>query len=109
MKDSAVEAERLYRSGNHPGELFPPIIYVPCGPARNDNELEVDLRLMSDGRLALPVYSAMDRLVAKCGPGQPWRVFFSTDLERIRLATGFDMIVLDVDIPEELRRTGVNS
>jgi hypothetical protein len=51
------------------------------------------------------VYSAMDRLAAHCGPHQPWTVMLTKDLERLRETTGFTLILLDLDIPPELRRT----
>jgi len=81
-------------------------VYVPCAPAQSEGELTIDLRPTKDGRLAMLVYSSMDRLIAYCGPAQPWTVMATQDLEQARLATGFELILLDLDIPEELRRTG---
>jgi hypothetical protein len=46
----------------------------------------------------------MDRLIAHCGSAQPWTVMVTKDLEQLRTATGFELILLDLDIPEELRR-----
>ena len=88
-----------------PAAVFPPVVYVPCSPDQTPGELTVDLRTARDGRLALLVYSAMDRLIAHCGPAQPWTVMVTKDLEQARLATGFELILLDLDIPQELRRT----
>jgi hypothetical protein len=86
---------------------FPPLVYVPCAPERpGDTELSVDLRMTRDGRMAMLVYSALDRLVDKAGPSQPWTVMLTRDLEDVRLRTGFDLVCLDMDIPEEFRRTG---
>jgi hypothetical protein len=51
---------------------FPPVVYVPCSllnPA--DDHMSVDLRPARDGRLALLVYSALDRLVTCCGDKPP--------------------------------------
>jgi hypothetical protein len=47
------------------------VVYIPCAPAPSADELIIDLRATRDGRLALLAYSAMDRLVAHCGPHQP--------------------------------------
>lgn len=86
--------------------VFPPVVYVPCAPIRDpDSELVVDLRRTRDGRMALLVYSALDRLVDCCGAQQPWTLVAATDLERIRVATGFELVLLDVEIPEEHRQT----
>jgi hypothetical protein len=88
-----------------PGQVFPPVVYVPCSPEQNSEELAVDLRRTRDGRLALLVYSAMDPLIAHCGSAQPWTVMLTRDLEQVRLATGVELIFLDLDVPPELRRT----
>ena len=86
---------------------FPPLVYVPCAPEQpGDTELRVDLRETRDGRMALLVYSALDRLVDKAGPSQPWTVMLTRDLEDVRLRTGFDLVFLDMDVPTEFRRAG---
>lgn len=84
---------------------LPPYVYVPCAPfKRGDTDLTVDLRSTRSGQIALLVYSALDRLVDSCGPEQPWTVLPATELEQVRVATGFELILLDVCIPEHLRR-----
>ncbi|WP_255658017.1 SAV_915 family protein [Actinoplanes sp. L3-i22] len=64
----------------------------------------MDLRRTRAGQLALLVYSALDRLVDCCGAAQPWTVVPATQLERIRETTGVELILMDVSIPEHLRR-----
>ncbi len=84
---------------------FPPVVYVPCSPlAPNDDSLVVDLRSTRDGRLALLVYSALDRLANCCGDMQPWVVMPTANLEKVRVETNFELILLDVVIPDEFRR-----
>ncbi len=84
---------------------FPPVVYVPCErPPAPDGELTVDLRRTRDGQLALLVYSALDRLVSCCGPQQPWVVMPTASLEQVNERARFDMILLDMDIPEEHQR-----
>ncbi|MGH3927809.1 MAG: SAV_915 family protein [Pseudonocardiaceae bacterium] len=83
---------------------LPPVVYVPCErPAGDSDHLMVDVRGTADGRTALLVYSALDRLVACCGAQQPWVVVPTTDLDT--LGTSFDLIFLDVRIPPEHQRT----
>lgn len=106
FESDSLDTERLLRGMADPAHTFPPVVYVPCAPAQTGDELTIDLRVTRDGRLALLVYSAMDRLVQHCGSAQPWTVMLAKDLEQARLATGFELILLDLDIPEELRRTG---
>jgi hypothetical protein len=87
------------------GAYFPPMVYVPCSQADvSDDSLNVDLRPTRDGRLALLVYSALDRLVDCCGDEQPWVVMPTANLEKVRLETNFELILLDVVIPDEFRR-----
>jgi hypothetical protein len=85
---------------------FPAVVYVPCAPVRaGDETVDVDLRETRDGRLALLVYSALDRLVECCGPVQPWTEMPAAALEQVRLATGLELVLLDLSIPAEHRRT----
>jgi hypothetical protein len=85
---------------------FPPVFYVPCAQVPDeDAELRVDLRRTRDGRVALLVYSALDRLVSCCGAEQPWPVLRTSDLEKVRLETGYDLVLLDMDVPPEFRHT----
>jgi hypothetical protein len=84
---------------------FPPVVYVPCSAVgADDDTISVDLRSTRDGRLALLVYSALDRLVHCCGDDQPWVVMTTASLEQVRRATEFEVILLDVVIPDEFRR-----
>lgn len=86
---------------------FPPVVYLPCGPVPvGAGEVAVDVWPTRDGRRALLVYSALDRLVDACGPEQPWAVLPATALEQLRVSIGFEFVFLDLEIPEEHRRSG---
>ena len=104
-ESGTLDVERLLSGTVNPARVFPPIVYVPCAPTQTSEELAVDLRRTRDGRLALLVYSAMDRLISHCGAAQPWTVMATQDLDRLRLQTGFELIFLDLDIPSDQRRT----
>ncbi len=85
--------------------VFPPMVYVPCDRVSpGDEELNVDLRPTNDGQVALLVYSALDRLVSCCGPHQPWVVMPTARFDKLGKHTHFDMVLLDIAIPDELRR-----
>jgi len=45
----------------------------------------------------------VQRLVECCGPHQPWALVKSEHLGRVHQAQPYDLIVLDSDLPEELR------
>lgn len=87
----------------HQHAPLPPVVYVPCRNDIHAGELTVDLRPTRDGRIALLVYSALDRLVNCCGPNQPWVVMATADLDKLSERVRFDLILLDLEIPEEYR------
>ena len=110
-ESGTVASERLPQGLADPAHAFPPIVYVPCAPRQSSErqsseEMTIELRQTRDGRFALLVYSAMDRLTTHCGPAQPWTVMATKDLEQVRMATGFEIVLLDLHIPEKLRHTG---
>jgi hypothetical protein len=89
---------------------YPPVLYVPCARDVTDpDELEVEYRTTRDGRLALLVYSALDRLRACCGDGQPWFLMPTVRLQTLYDVRPFDLVLLDVVLPDELRRPAVGT
>lgn len=83
---------------------FPPVVYVPCTASEDNNGMIPDLRQMRDGRHALIVYSALDRLVQCAGREQPWFVIPAAKLDELDQQTPFGVLLLDVLIPVEHRR-----
>ena len=66
--------------------VLPPYLYLPCARAVSDPaDAIVDLRYLSDGRIALLGYTALDRLLSCCGR--------------------WDVLLLDIEIPENERRS----
>ncbi|MQA61725.1 MAG: hypothetical protein GEU86_09565 [Actinophytocola sp.] len=89
---------------------FPPIVYLPCTKHTSDPaDAEVELRQTRDGRMALMAYSALDRLKYCCGEQQPWIVMPTHVLDSLHEAQPFQMLLLDVIIPEEFRHGGVSA
>ncbi|HEX3649862.1 MAG TPA: SAV_915 family protein [Pseudonocardiaceae bacterium] len=77
--------------------VVPPMLYVPVRDyADNVHDLTVDFRRLPDGRLALPAYTALDRLVAGCGTAQPWVLLPTAKLDEIAEHTPYDVILLDM-------------
>lgn len=85
---------------------LPPIVYVPSAsigvPSGNE---QVEYRVTKDGRKALLIYSAMDRLIAAMGPFQPWFACSLTDLDALWKQDKFDVVYLDIAVPQEHQRT----
>lgn len=86
---------------------YPPILYVPCVKHVTDpDDLEVEYRSTRDGRTALLVYSALDRLHKCCGVGQPWFLMPTLKLDDLYQVAPFDTVLLDVVLPDELKKPG---
>lgn len=84
---------------------YPPMLYVPCvRHVKDPDELEVEYRSTRDGRTALLVYSALDRLHACCGKGQPWFLMPTLKLDDLYQVHPFDTVLLDVVLPDELKK-----
>jgi hypothetical protein len=98
------------------------VVYLPAAPTRGAEagpqlrRLEdgaptggaqawPELRRLEDGRLALPAFSALDRLVEGCGEAQPWILVPATEVESIGEASGCNVVLLDLPLPAGLRRT----
>lgn len=78
-----------------------PAYYVPCS-ADEDGRLRVTLRRTRDGRIALLVYSALDRLRAGAGD-VPWALISVPELQKVKQESPFDVIYQDLRIPDEYR------
>ena len=83
---------------------LPPVVYLPVATVTGaEQELQVELRRTRDGGRALLAYTALDRLVDCCGPQQPWVVVPTARLDDIGRVVTYEMILLDMPIPQELR------
>ncbi|MGL5864852.1 MAG: SAV_915 family protein [Dermatophilaceae bacterium] len=98
--ESFDEFQARYRAS------IPPVLYVPLvAPAADGAAVQVEMRTTADQRVALLVYTALDRLMHCCGPHQPFAVLPTTSLDTVRASSPFDVVYVDLVIPEELRRT----
>lgn len=79
-----------------------PAYYVPCF-ADGGGELRVTLRETRDGRVALIVYTALDRLRAGAGD-VPWALLTLADLQAIKDESPYDVIYQDIRVPEDKRQ-----
>lgn len=81
--------------------LIPPVLYLPTVDDGQRGQIRVALRETLDGRIALLAYTALDRLGTHCGPDQGWTLIETSKLDDLGIT--FDVIYLDLDIPEEHR------
>ncbi len=83
---------------------YPPFLYIPCLEHVTDAaEAQAQYRPTKDGRTALIVYSALDRLHACCGDDQPWFGLPTHHLQMLYDVAPFDVVYTDVYVPEERR------
>ncbi len=83
---------------------FPPVVYLPVlSDVQHVDEAEIMLRRTKDGRIACLAYSALDRLHQCCGSDQPWLWTPTVALDALQLAQPFELLFLDLEIPEENR------
>ncbi len=84
----------------------PPVLYLPCRPTIPGEPPQVELRNLEDGRLALLAYTALDRLAHCCGDHQPWTLVETIGLSALREQAAYDVVLLDQELPTEVRHTG---
>lgn len=83
---------------------LPNALFLPTAKKPKDfTKAEIELRKTADGRMALVAFSTVQRLVECCGPHQPWALVKSEHLGHVYKEQPYDLIVLDSDLPEELR------
>lgn len=79
----------------------PPVLYLPVRPGSTEEEPEVEMRRLADGRVALLVYTALDRLAACCGPHQPWVLYRTDQLGVLAEQSPYDVVAMDQPLPRE--------
>ncbi len=83
---------------------YPPFLYIPCLEHVTDGaHAQAQYRETKDGRTALLVYSALDRLYACCGEDQPWFGLPTHELQRLYDVRPFAVVYTDMYVPEERR------
>ncbi len=79
---------------------FPGIVFAPARPdvrPGHDADVIFEVREASDGGRALPVFTAVERLVSALGPQQPWVALPLQNIQKIMGGAGVDRIVVDPD------------
>jgi SseB protein N-terminal domain len=77
---------------------LPEIVLAPARPdvrPGHDADVVFEVRRASDGRLALPVFTTVERLVTALGPEQPWVALPLPNIQHIVGAAGVPRIVVD--------------
>jgi hypothetical protein len=82
--------------------IVPPMLYLPVRE-HPDGGQYATVRELADGRSALLVYTALDRLADKCGAKQPWMLIATSNLGTVKEVQPFDVVLFDFDVPAALR------
>ena len=80
---------------------MPPVVYVPCTPG-DDGISHLAYRNLDDGRVALLVYTALDRLIDLAGDVH-WALLDWDALQQAQDLQHYDIILQDIRIPEDRR------
>lgn len=72
------------------------VLYVPIRVARAGG-VQVELRRLDDGRIALPAYTSPAELVRGCGPAQRWAALDGIGMRALR--SSCDVVLVDVQLP----------
>lgn len=84
--------------GGSAGGGLPEIVIAPARQdVRPGHEGDVifEVRAVSDGGRALPVFTTVQRLVATLGPDQPWVALPLRNIQAIMGGGGVDKVVID--------------
>ena len=83
---------------------LPPVVYAPT-LSDDAGNTRIRMQRMPDGRVALFVYSALDRLADQYGEDSSWVLLRVPDLEAAYQDSPFDLLFLDRALhPEEAVR-----
>jgi hypothetical protein len=74
---------------------FPPVVYVPTVDLADGDPPRLALHPTHDGRTALFVYSALDRLVEFYDAGSPWALLSVADLQAAYERSPYHLVFLD--------------
>ena len=96
-RDGTVD--RPEETGGDPaGGGLPEVVVVPARQdvrPGHDGEVVFEVRELSDGGRALPVFTTVKRLVATLGPDQPWVALPLRNIQAIMGGAGVDRVVID--------------
>lgn len=85
--------------------VIPPVLYLPMRESA-PGEHVAEIRETPDGRKMLIAYTALDRLLERCGPAQPWILMQSEEVVTIREKQPFDAVSFDPYFTEQYRKDG---
>lgn len=80
------------------GGGLPEIVIAPARPdirPAHDGDVIFEVRELSSGGRALPVFTTVKRLVATLGPDQPWVALPLRNIQAIMGGAGVDRVVID--------------
>lgn len=77
---------------------LPEIVFAPAHPDTrpgHDGDVVFEVRWLTDGRQALPVFTTVERLVAALGREQPWVALPLQNVQRVMGGAGVPSVATD--------------
>lgn len=87
-----------------PGARPPALLFVPTAARRGAaQDVELALKPLVDGRLAMLLFTSLDSLVAGCGPAQPWVALPEAAVEDAFRLSPAEVVMVDVALAADQR------
>ncbi|MBF0965736.1 SAV_915 family protein [Actinomyces bouchesdurhonensis] len=90
------------------GMIIPPYVYLPIQTRDTSAGTMIQFYHLSDGRTALLVYTALDRLYDRLGEEQAWAVYPVERLSDFESAMPYDVIYFDAAVDDSNVMAGVD-
>lgn len=85
--------------------VVPPVLYLPVRELPGGGLL-AEVCATTDGKHALLVFTALDRLLEACGSNQAWKLVEMPALDAIQETQPFDLVAFDPELPHQLLADG---
>ena len=87
------------------------LVYAPAHPdlRRADRSVEFEVRVLSDGTCALPVFTSAERLVEALGSAQPWALLPLRAVRAVMGLANVPQVLIDPDLGTEVWRWTENN
>ncbi|WP_246025486.1 SAV_915 family protein [Saccharopolyspora antimicrobica] len=89
------------QNGEEPEPVFVPLEKRLLS---RDKDATIELRRLTDGRLAVVAFTSLEALVHSCGNLQPWASLPADQVSEIQARSGADLVIWDAELPADQRR-----
>lgn len=106
LRDAYQRTQDPQSTATNPiGTVVPPVLYLPVRELP-EGGIAAEVHQITDGRRAVLVFTALDRLLSVCGGEQPWKLIETVALDAIQETQPFDIVAFDPELPQNLLAGG---